>query len=243
VERSAGAGLAGLEDSDLFRCLKGYTVLAPPADFSGVRLYEATGPDGPARLACFTVVSSEDRPLWEAYLELVKFSLATAQAAVRGHYEFKILSLNLSAKLEHFIPANLGALLVNHAQAMAAGESRLVRYTSLFAVFKKTLTADWGKIRLDTGVSVYPEGAEALGMLAGKIGRAVSEAPGPVLAVLNDLSRRGIFRPESEEQKKSLSSAFRRGRGFWKERAAGFFVLQEGRSAEVLKSQDPDAKS
>jgi len=181
-------------DAAIFKPFADCAPLAYLGDLSpSLRLFQGHFEAKPLLFVTGLWIGAEGRCLWDSFRDLLSAGLRTAEANLRGVYEFKILSLDLQAKIGHFDASAFGQLLIRCAQPMEAGQCRLVRFTSLYGVWKKLVGQEYGKVRLDAGVS---GGAidRFVGGMCREAARDRRPSEGGRILIVHDLGSRGFWR-------------------------------------------------
>jgi len=149
-------------------------------------------------------VRNDEKILWDAVEDFIKRSTISATGSVRGVFIFDLLTINIHKEIKTFKHAELSTLIMNEAAKLSAGKTRMVKYSSVYALFHKTVDYDWGKIAFKTAVDVFKDKPDYLDLLVKQLLKDFIFASEPVILLLNDLSQNPIFDLQNETQQARL---------------------------------------
>ena len=195
----------GFQKSNLFQ----YMPLFDEISYVGrnedkVRQYKAVREGQACTLLVLNFVRDDEKILWDAVEDFIKRSTISATSSVRGVYIFDLLTIDIHKEIKTFKHAELSALIMNEAIKLSAGEIRMVKYSSVYALFHKTVDYDWGKITFKTAVDVFKDKPDYLDLLVKQLLKDFIFASEPVILLLNDLSQNPIFDPQNGMQQQRL---------------------------------------
>jgi hypothetical protein len=169
-----------------------------------VRKYTVVREDQPCTLLALSFIRKDEAMLWDAVEDFLKRSTVNAASAVHGVYTFDLLTVDIHKELKTYSHAELTGVIVNTASKMAAAELTLIKYSSVYALFRKTLAEDWGKIVFKSTVNVFKDKPEYLDLLIKQLLRDFQFPHDPVILLLNDLSQNPVFDPRNAMQQERL---------------------------------------
>jgi hypothetical protein len=195
----------GFQRSNLFQHMPLFDEIAyVGCNEDKVRQYKVIREEQPCTLLVLNFVRSDEKILWEAVEDFIKRSTISATSSVRGVYIFDLLTIDIHKEIKTFKHAQLSTLIINESAKLAAGKTRMVKYSSVYALFHKTVDYDWGKITFKTAVDVFKDSPDYLDLLIRQILRNFIFASEPVILLLNDLSQNPIFDSQNETQQSRL---------------------------------------
>jgi len=165
-----------------------------------VRRYKAVREDQACILLALNFIRYDEKILWDAIEDFLKRSTVNAVSGVHGVYIFDLLTIDIHKEIKAFKHAELSGVIVNTAGKMAPGETTMIKYSSVYALIKKTLAEDWGKITFKTAVDVFKDKPEYVDLLIKQLLKNYTFSHDPVILLLNDLSQNPIFDPRNETQ-------------------------------------------
>jgi len=171
-------------------------------DEDKVRHYKAMREGQMCDFLALNFIRHDEKMLWDAVADFVKRSTIAATSGVRGVYIFDLLTIDIHREIKTFNHAELSAVIVNTARNLAPGEITMIKYSSVYALFQKTISEDWGKIAFKTAVNVFKDKPEYMDLLIKWLLADYSFAHDPVALLLNDLSQNPVF-----DQKNALQKA------------------------------------
>jgi hypothetical protein len=80
----------------------------------------------------------------------------------------------------------------------------MIKYSSVYALIRKTVDSDWGKITFKTAVNVFKDKPDYLDLLIKELLKDHGFSHDPVILLLNDLSQNPVFDPHNEMQQTRL---------------------------------------
>ena len=130
---------------------------------------------------------------------------AKTAARVRGVYTFDLLTVDIHKEVKTFSLAELSQTILKNAQTLMPGETRLVKYSSVYGLLQKLSHQDWGKMSLKTSMEVFKDKSSYLDLLVKQLIRNFEFAHEPGILLLNDLSQNPLFDPRDALQQERLS--------------------------------------
>jgi len=196
---------SGFQKSNLFQ----YMPLFDEISYVGrnedkVRQYKVVREGQSCTLLVLNFVRNDEKILWEAVEDFLKRSTISATSSVRGVYIFDLLTIDIHKEIKTFKHEELTTLITNVAAKLSAGEIKMVRYSSVYALLQKSVDYDWGKIAFKTAVDVFKDKPDYLDLLIKQLLRDFIFASEPVILLLNDLSQNPIFDLRNETQQARL---------------------------------------
>lgn len=196
---------SGFQQSNLFR----HMPLFDEISYAGhneekVRRYTAVREDQTCSVLALNFVRDDEKILWDAVEDFVKRGTADAASRMRGVYIFDLLTIDIHKEIKSFKHVELAAVIINTAGTLAPGEIGMVKYSSVYALIRKTLDSDWGKIAFTTAVNVFKDKPEYLDLLIKELLKGRGFSHDPVVLLLNDLSQNPVFDPANEMQQARL---------------------------------------
>jgi len=165
-----------------------------------VRHYKAIREDQACNLLALNFIRKDEKILWDAVEDFVKRSTIDAASRIRGVYIFDLLTIDIHKEIKTFKHAELTAVIINTACALAPGEIKMIKYSSVYALIRKTIVSDWGKITFKTAVDVFKDKPDYLDLLIKQLINDYRFSRDPVVLLLNDLSQNPIFDHRNEMQ-------------------------------------------
>ncbi|MFH1248096.1 MAG: hypothetical protein V1490_02980 [Candidatus Omnitrophota bacterium] len=173
-------------------------------DEDKVRQYEAVREGQACKILALNFIRNNEKILWDAIEDFVKRSTINATSLVRGVYIFDLLTIDIHKELKTFKHSELTTVIMNVASKMAPGQVQMIKYSSVYALIHKAITADWGKITFKTAVNVFKDEPDYLDILIKQLLKDFMFPRDPVILLLNDLSQNPIFNAQNETQQKRL---------------------------------------
>ena len=169
-----------------------------------VRQYRAVREAQACTFLALNFIRDDEKILWEAIEDFVKRSTINAVAGVRGVYIFDLLTIDIHREIKTFRHAEFTAVIMNTAAKLAPGELKLIKYSSAYALIRKTLDADWGKITFKTAVNVFKDKPDYFFILIKQLLEGYMFPRDPVILLLNDLSQNPVFDPQNQTQQAGI---------------------------------------
>lgn len=169
-----------------------------------VREYKAIREGQACTILALSFIRHDEKILWDAVEDFLKRSTGNAAVKVHGVYAFDLLTVDIHREIKTYNHAELSAVIVNTAGKMAPGEVTMIKYSSVYAFFRKTLHEDWGKVVFKSTVNVFKDKPEYLDILVKQILKGFEFPYDPVILLLNDLSQNPVFDPGNETQQARL---------------------------------------
>ena len=169
-----------------------------------VRRYKAIREDQACELLALSFIRQDEKMLWGATEDLLKRSVISAASNVHGVYTFDLLTIDIHREIKTFNHAELYTLIVNNARKLVPGGVRLIKYSSVYALLRKTVSEDWGKIVFKTTMVVFKDNPEYLDILIKLLLGDFQFPRNPVVLLLHDLSQNPVFDLQNETQQARL---------------------------------------
>ncbi|MFA5431044.1 MAG: hypothetical protein WC329_07800 [Candidatus Omnitrophota bacterium] len=195
----------GFQDSNLLRHMPRFDEISYAGhNEDKVRLYKALHESQPCSILSLNFIRGDEKVLWDAIEDFVKRGTANAASSARGIYIFDLLTIDIHKEIKTFNHAELSAVIVNIARKMAPGEMKMVKYSSLYALLRKTADYDWGKITFKSAVNVFKDKPQYLDLLIKQLLKDYIFPREPVILLLNDISQNPVFDPGNSVQQERL---------------------------------------
>lgn len=175
-----------------------------------VRHYKAVREGQVCNLLALNFIRKDEKILWEAVEDFLKRSTLNATPQVHGAYIFDLLTIDIHKEIKTFNHAELSAVIVNEARGMVPGRTKMVKYSSVYALFHKTIAEDWGKIIFKSAVDVFKDSPEFLDLLIKQLLKGFQFPHDPVIILLNDLSQNPVFDPRNKTQQERIEKVITR---------------------------------
>jgi len=191
----------GFQNSNLFQ----YMPIFDEISYVGhneekVRQYKAVREDQACNLLALNFIREDEKILWDAVEDFVKRSIIDVASRIRGVYIFDLLTIDIHKEIKTFKHAELTTVIINTACTLAPGEIKMIKYSSVYALIRKTIVSDWGKITFKTAVDVFKDKPDYLDLLIKQLINDYRFSRDPVVLLLNDLSQNPIFDHRNEMQ-------------------------------------------
>jgi hypothetical protein len=173
-------------------------------DEDKVRQYKAIRENQPCIILSLNFIRSDEKILWDAIEDFIKRSTISATASVHGAHIFDLLTIDIHKEIKTFKHAELAMVIVNTAIKLTPGETRMIKYSSAYALLQKTVDFDWGKIAFKTAVNVFKDKPDYLDLLIKQLLKDFTFSHDPVILLLNDLSQNPIFDPQNQTQQSRI---------------------------------------
>src|SRR3989338_7109314 len=183
--------------------------------------------DGVARILYLaSVISAEEKPAWQAFQDVLDFSVKSAASGMLGIFGLDILSADIQNGIQHFNTQDFSTLLINHGRRLQVGQRAVIRYDQVFCLLHKRVAADWGKIEVASHVEIVNPGkTRLLGFLKRIIGAAGQEKG---IYLIHDLGLIPAWELEQEMQDKKLCDFLQQNPGNI------YFYRTEGQLRDIL---------
>jgi hypothetical protein len=165
-----------------------------------VRKYKAIRENQACDLLALNFIRQDEKILWEAVEDFLKRSTINATPHVHGAYIFDLLTIDIHKEIKTFNHAELSAVIMNEARKLDLGGVEMVKYSSVYALFQKTISEDWGKIIFKSAVQVFKDKPEFLDILIKRLLKGYQFPHDPVIVILNDLSQNPVFDLQNKTQ-------------------------------------------
>lgn len=169
-----------------------------------VRQYKAVREGQSCNLLALNFIRNDEKILWDAVEDLLKRSTINAAANLHGGYIFDLLTIDIHKEVKTFNHAELSTVIMNVSRKLAAGQTKMVKYSSVYALIQKTIDVDWGKITFKTAVDVFKDKPDYLDILIKQLLKDYIFSRDPVILLLNDLSQNPVFDPKNEMQQSRI---------------------------------------
>ncbi|HNW40158.1 MAG TPA: hypothetical protein PKI44_07045 [Candidatus Omnitrophota bacterium] len=173
-------------------------------DEDKVRQYRAVRENQPCIILALNFIRNDEKILWDAVEDFVKRSTMSATASVHGAFIFDLLTIDIHKEIKTFKHAQLSSLIANTAIQLAPGQMKMIKYSSVYALFQKTADFEWGRINFKTAVNVFKDKPDYLDLLVKQLLKDFTFSHDPVILLLNDLSQNPIFDPANQTQQSRL---------------------------------------
>ena len=191
----------GLQNSNLFQYMPLFDEIAYVGhNEEKVRQYKAIREGQTCNILSLNFIRSDEKILWDAVEDFLKRSTINVASSVRGNYIFDLLTIDIHKEIETFKHAELTTVIMNVASRLAPGEIKMIKYSSAYALIRKTIDSDWGKIAFKTAVNVFKDKPDYLGILIKQLLKDYVFPHDPVILLLNDLSLNPVFDLKNEAQ-------------------------------------------
>lgn len=195
----------GIQHSNLFAHMPLFDEIYEEGHLEGkVRKYKAVREDQPCRMLVLNVIRKDEDIIWDALEDLFKRCVLDAGSKVRGVYVFDLLTVDIHKEVRTFSPQELAGTIIKHAQKLAPGGKRLVKYSSVYGILQKMVPEDWGKMSLKTSVEVFKDKPSYLDLLVKQLIKDFEYSREPGILLLNDLSQNSLFDSRDAMQQERL---------------------------------------
>ncbi len=195
----------GFQNSNLFVHMPVFAEISYVGHNEGkVRQYKAIRENQSCNILALNFIRDDEKILWDAVEDFVKRSTIDAAASMRGVYIFDLLTIDIHKEIKSFKQAELTAVIINTARTLAPGEITMIKYSSVYALIRKTVDSDWGKIAFKTAVNVFKDKPDYLDLLIKELLKDQGFSHDPLVLLLNDLSQNPVFDPHNELQQTRL---------------------------------------
>ncbi|MBU0467871.1 MAG: hypothetical protein KJ736_02265 [Candidatus Omnitrophica bacterium] len=195
----------GIQNSNLFLHMPLFDEIYYEGYHEGkVRKYKAIREEQKCDLLVLNVIRKSEDILWDALEDLLKRSVSEAAFSVHGVYIFDLLTMDIHKELKTYNHNELKTLLINSALKLKPGEQKLIKYSSVYGLFQKTIHESWGKITFKTAVEFFKDKSSYLDLLLRQLLKNFEFSHDPAILLLNDLSQTPIFDPQDEVQQERL---------------------------------------
>ncbi len=171
-----------------------------------VRKYRVVREDQNCRMLVLNVIRKDEDIIWNAFEDLIKRSVAQAAVSVRGVYIFDVLTMDIHKELKTFDHKEITEMLMNHCRKSNPGETRLIKYSSVYGILQKLSAVEWGKMTLKTSVEIFKDKNYFFDLLIKQLIKSFEFANDPGILLLNDLSQNPIFNADDEKQQNRLKA-------------------------------------
>ena len=195
----------GFQNSNLFQHMPLFDEISYVGhDEDKLRQYKAIRENQACKILSLNFIRSDEKLLWDAIEDFLKRSTISATASVHGSYLFDLLTVDIHKEMKTFKHAELTAVIVNVASKLAFGQVKMIKYSSVYALIRKTLDCDWGKIAFKTAVNVFKDKPDYFDLLIKQLLKDFTFSHDPVILLLNDLSQNPIFDLQNQTQQERI---------------------------------------
>jgi hypothetical protein len=173
-------------------------------DEDKLRQYKAVREDQPCIILSLNFIRNDEKILWDAIEDFVKRSTLSATASVHGAYIFDLLTIDIHKEIKTFKHAEFSAVIANTAAKLSPGQIKMIKYSSAYALFQKTVDFEWGKINFKTAVNVFKDKPDYLDLLIKQLLKDFTFSHDPVILLLNDLSQNPVFDLQNQTQQSRI---------------------------------------
>jgi hypothetical protein len=195
----------GFQHSNLFRFMPLFDeILYTGRDEENVRRYKALREGQSCVILSLNFIREEEKIIWEAVEDFLKRATAQAFSRVHGSYLFDLLTIDIHQELKTFKYTELSELIVNNAIRIDTGQTRMIKYSSAYALLRKKVDFEWGKIAFESAVYVFKDKTDYLDLLIKQLLKGFSFSHDPIILLLNDLSQNPVFDQRNQIQQDRL---------------------------------------
>src|SRR3989338_8764895 len=101
-----------------------------------VRRFKAVREDQPCQILALNVIRKDEDVIWHALEDLMNRSASQAGFQVHGTYIFELLTIDIHNEVKTFSPQELTQVIVNHSRKLEPGQTRLVKYSSVYGLMQ-----------------------------------------------------------------------------------------------------------
>lgn len=196
----------GFQNSNLFQHMPFFDEISYAGhNEDKVRQYKAVREGQTCDILSLNFIRNDEKILWDAVEDFVKRSTISATSGVRGAYIFDLLTIDIHKEIKTFKHAEFTTVIINTASKLSPGQTRMVKYSSAYALIHKTIAVDWGKVTFKTAVNVFKDKPDYLDLLIKQLLKDFIFPHDPVILLLNDLSQNPIFDLKNETQQTRLN--------------------------------------
>jgi len=196
---------AGIQHSNLFVHLPLFDdIFYEGIVDKNVRKFKAVREDQPCQIAALSIIRKDEDIVWDALEDVVGRSVAQAAFGVHGIYTFELLTVDIHNEIKTFNPNELTEIIINQSRKLTPGQSRLVKYSSVYGILQKMVHEDWGKIVFKTTLEVFKDKPVFLDLLVKRLIKDFEFSHAPGILLLNDLSLQPLFDAQDDLQQQRL---------------------------------------
>ncbi len=174
-------------------------------DEDKVRQYRAVRENQSCIILSLNFIRGDEKILWDAIADFVKRSTLSATSSVHGAFIFDLLTIDIHKEIKTFKHAELSALIVNNAGKLTCGQTKMIKYSSVYALVQKTADFEWGRIKFKTAVNVFKDQPDFLDLLIKQLLKDFTFSHDPVILLLNDLSQNPVFDRQNQTQQSRIN--------------------------------------
>lgn len=200
----------GLQHSNIFLHMPLFDEIYYEGYLEGkVRKYRAVREEQNCRMLVLNVIRKEEDVIWDALEDFLKRSIADAALGVHGVYIFDLLTMDIHKEVKTFKVNELTQTVINHARTLKPGETKLVKYSTVYGLLSTLSAQNWGKMTLKTALEVFKDKPEFLDLLVKQLIKNFEFSHDPGILLLNDLSQEPLFNPKDKIQQGRLNKVAR----------------------------------
>jgi hypothetical protein len=195
----------GFQNSNLFK----YMPLFDEIHYVGhdedkLRRYKAVRENQPCVILSLNFIREDEKILWDAIEDFIKRSTISATASVHGSFIFDLLTIDIHKEIKTFKHAEFATVIINTASKLAPAQTKMIKYSSSYALLQKTVDHEWGKIAFKTAVNVFKDKPDYLDLLIKQLLKDFTFSHDPVILLLNDLSQNPVFDRNNQTQQSRI---------------------------------------
>lgn len=195
----------GFQNSNLFAHMPLFDEISYVGhDEDKLRQYRAVRENQPCKILSLNFIRSDEKLLWDAIEDFLKRSTISATSSIHGAFIFDLLAVDIHKEIKTFKHAELSSVIVNVASKLTPGQVKMIKYSSVYALIRKTLDCDWGKISFKTAVNVFKDKPDYFDLLIKQLLKDFTFSHDPVILLLNDLSQNPIFDLGNQAQQERI---------------------------------------
>ena len=170
-----------------------------------VQKFKALREDQECLLLSVNLIRKEEDFLWKAAEDLLTRSILDAAPSLQGIHTFDLLTFDIHNEVKTFKPLELTAVIMNASRKLQAGEQRLIRYSSCYAIVQKLVIERWGKMTMKTSVEVYNDKPAFIFSIIKRLFKLAPYSNLPLILLINDVSSQPLYDRESKEQNEMIA--------------------------------------
>ena len=182
--------------------------------------------EGERALYLASVISREEKAMWQSFQDLLGYSVKLAAAGLEGIFGLDVLTADIQKGSLNFNAQDASTLLINHGKKLAFGKRGLIRYGQIFCLLHKRAPADFGKIEVMTHIEIVsPEKTRLASFM--KRNLAVGGKETNAIYLVHDLGLLPAWNLEKEAEDPKLS-------GFLKENPSSQYFYKSCAGLKAL---------
>lgn len=200
----------GIQHSNLFLHMPLFDDIYYDGYLEGkVRKYTAVREDQNCRMLVLNVIRKDEDVIWDALEDLFKRAVSDAAVAARGVFIFDLLTMDIHKEVKSFKTSELTQVILNNTRILKPGETKLIKYSTVYGFIQMLSLQNWGKITLKSSVEVFKDKPEFLDLLVKQLIKNFTFSNDPGILLLNDLSQEPLFNAEDKLQQERLNKVIR----------------------------------